>query len=551
MRRIQTQDFTMRLAGVAKVGWKNFFNQTLDEFGKTKRAAFISLVDKELELRDRAIADAQRARRDKTSRIAKVTLLYEIDRSGEKEEPRNLVLWIPEFNQSELTRAQFSAEFDQYLKTQIYDHLTAIGATSIGVSVAYLNEKTKDFEHRALTTERFIIWLKRSFLVKSKPLHVSHLAPRLAVVYNKPLEIYAMDAAKVREVEDKQAATETEIAQRQERLRVRFDEVAKLEGLNVGIDAGGTDIKLVVFEDGNIIFEKEHNWDPKEFSTTALHLEAIEYMVRVGAIAAKIKGMPEGEEKDAEKAELDEIENSNNTIETLREYVERKEKDFGLDEIEDRGIRSIGISWPDTVIANKVLAGANKTQNVGVFDAVKEIAKKAGLNIDELSLPDLTKDDFEDDKRFDEFVDMIASDKNNPLYRMLTFETREFLRIYGDYDAILEKLKENEEYFFYTYIPRKFKDLLKTMFDEDNEEPIDDKEIEKLKEIIEKSMRKLMRDALNKLLEKPELYDAFDKYFDEHKAKSLVSTLIGADSKALALRNKLPAISLLCLLKLL
>ncbi|RKY30103.1 MAG: hypothetical protein DRP68_06460, partial [Candidatus Omnitrophota bacterium] len=364
IRRDDPEHFLVKIAQIGR-NWKKFFDENFDDYGRIKPQAIISPINVQIFFGIH--------RKESVPLHLLLELTY-----GEDKSTYLYTLYIPK---KELQNKEFSLEFDTYLRAQIYNLLTSRGATRLGINVELGEEFTK----------RVVLWAKNAFFNGTKPLRQSHLPPRLSSVYGKTLEIYELKTEDIERYkkEEKEKEEESQKENVQKELSKQTEQIRQLSRLNIGIDAGGTDIKINVFNNGEDIFEKEHRWNPREFTTTELHLEAIVSLIKIGVIAKILLIDKKNENSDDIKKlkdELEKIKDPNTTIEQLKSFIEKAEKQLKPTYSQ---INSIGISWPDTVIEDRVISGANKVENVGVYKAVKRIVEKLRLKIEEEELKNL------------------------------------------------------------------------------------------------------------------------------------------------------------------
>ena len=115
----------------------------------------------------------------------------------------------------------------------------------------------------------------------------------------------------------------------------------------VGIDVGGTDIKLAAARDGRLVCVKEFDWDPSHYPTAEQILDPILLLVQLmrACLAWENQPLPPDLRKALERsADLGQI----------RDAVTRAEAFLG------DGVRildGVGVSFPDVVIDDRILGG--------------------------------------------------------------------------------------------------------------------------------------------------------------------------------------------------
>lgn len=122
-----------------------------------------------------------------------------------------------------------------------------------------------------------------------------------------------------------------------------------------GIDVGGTDIKIVLVNDGKIACYKEYDWFPASFTRSNQLVEPICLMVRL--MRAKIS-LDKLEDASLEKASL---------VSEIDEALDKKASNGFMIKAAEKAeeylagryseINSIGICFPDVVVKNKIVGG--------------------------------------------------------------------------------------------------------------------------------------------------------------------------------------------------
>lgn len=118
--------------------------------------------------------------------------------------------------------------------------------------------------------------------------------------------------------------------------------------VSLGVDIGGTDIKLAVAVNGQLRLMKEYDWFPAGFDRAEQLTQPVERLVRLMRAAASLVwlGKPELVAKAAmgKEASQEEIEEATREMEAAA--------GAGL-----RGFDSLGLCFPDVVIQNKIVGG--------------------------------------------------------------------------------------------------------------------------------------------------------------------------------------------------
>lgn len=138
-----------------------------------------------------------------------------------------------------------------------------------------------------------------------------------------------------------------------------------------GLDIGGTDIKAAVSLDGELLFVKVFDWDPASETSADALLKPILLLTRLLRLSAVCPQEPIFLAAMGPEADL----------EQMRLAVETLEKSYA-DKL--RGFDSIGVSFPDVVIRDRILGGETpKTQGIrqnGSTDYDRELARLSELN---------------------------------------------------------------------------------------------------------------------------------------------------------------------------
>ena len=119
----------------------------------------------------------------------------------------------------------------------------------------------------------------------------------------------------------------------------------------VGIDVGGTDIKLAASSHGKLVAVKEYDWNPASFSTIEAIIEPILLLTRLMRACIALGGdhplLVRALEKDATDAEIAEVVTAAET----RSEVEKMD--------------AVGLSFPDVVLHDRIVGGETpKTDGV-------------------------------------------------------------------------------------------------------------------------------------------------------------------------------------------
>ena len=233
---------------------------------------------------------------------------------------------------------------DHYLATYLYDLMGGRGTETVGV---YCEDS--DF------TAELLARLERLFpadVVPTGKPGYSHMRKTLRDAYQRDGGFYRASREEARgEAEEVVEVEEAGALPALEALK-------ESRGVVVGIDAGGTDLKLAIYRDGELIYHKEHNWTPKTFTEAEMHLGSIEALIKLGLISIKI-----AQEQDVDlSAELAGLEDSKTSIDRIRSFVRKVEDRYGTDFYQQ--LDAVGISWPDIIIGERIVNKANKVQGL-------------------------------------------------------------------------------------------------------------------------------------------------------------------------------------------
>ena len=122
----------------------------------------------------------------------------------------------------------------------------------------------------------------------------------------------------------------------------------------IGMDIGGTDIKLIVCVDERIVGYKEYDWFPARFIESRELVDPIALLARWGrARAAAARARADGRGA-AISSLLDSVAGAGTSEEGIRIAVEKAEADLGSDLA---GLDAIGMCFPDVVVRNKIVGG--------------------------------------------------------------------------------------------------------------------------------------------------------------------------------------------------
>ena len=135
-------------------------------------------------------------------------------------------------------------------------------------------------------------------------------------------------------------------------VNLRAGAEACRHGIRLGIDVGGTDIKAVAFKDGRLAAVKEYDWAPAEYGTPEEITGPILLIAGLLVAAARaFPAIPEALTKALEK---------NASLSEMR---------AALESAPAAGCASIGLSYPDVVIRDRIVGGETpKTKGMQLHD---------------------------------------------------------------------------------------------------------------------------------------------------------------------------------------
>lgn len=249
-----------------------------------------------------------------------------------------------------------------YLTARIFNLLSVFSAQKLELFFDETDERLSSFVSESLSRFSAVSGLK-------KPLNV---AARLSRTLGKnafsfqPRPIDEYSPAEARNVLNSPASNS-------------FDTVFRKaeEGLQCGIDVGGTDIKLALSLDGKLIAIKEYDWDPSKSKTAGPIIEPIvtltEFLRAYAACAAH------GEDAEL-KSRFEKALGREAELSELRTLTETAADLYDLPLLD-----GIGLSYPDVVINDTIVGGETpKTKGIREnpdVDYEAEMAELAKLNL--------------------------------------------------------------------------------------------------------------------------------------------------------------------------
>lgn len=253
-----------------------------------------------------------------------------------------------------------------YIHANIYNILSSLGAVQI--SIYFDTADTQLYSLAAGLEEVFQVALpKAQRYGYGKCLNVNERT--LAAI----TEGGSHFAFRLMDIGQEPAVSAPEAKAKKEQVFSRLPELTHSRVL-LGIDIGGTDIKLAVSVNGELAYCKEYDWFPTNFTLADQFIGPIVTLIRLMRDAANYalsdKSVPV--DFSAMRREA--------TLEEMHACCEAAEQALPADL---RQFDGIGISFPDVVIRNKIVGGETyKTKGIRDNTAVdyeQEFAKVTGL----------------------------------------------------------------------------------------------------------------------------------------------------------------------------
>ncbi len=239
------------------------------------------------------------------------------------------------------TAEQEEEEFvASYVYGIVYNILSSLGAVKIEVYVDPSDEKAAALaDSLDEVFQTGLAKAERTGYGKSLNVNERVLAVLLKGKYQFCFE--RKDISEEKPVEEKKQAAEAEPV---------FAALPKLaeDKMLLGIDIGGTDIKLTASVNGNLTVYKEFDWFPAGFETAEQLIDPVLMLVRLMRGAASLQAAGRGAE--VEEAAFD----KDASFETMENGIKRMEEAAGG---QLRGFDAIGLSFPDVVIRNLIVGG--------------------------------------------------------------------------------------------------------------------------------------------------------------------------------------------------
>ncbi|MCM8774414.1 MAG: hypothetical protein NC820_06750, partial [Candidatus Omnitrophica bacterium] len=188
---------------------------------------------------------------------------------------------------------------------------------------------------------------------------------------NLPLSIQIKDLAELpKDMPTKQILYEKAVQSAQSKIKEILSRIKEIPARRValGIDVGGTDVKLVVIdEEGRVLFDREHVWrtKPEAFTRFEMFKETLEILSLFALLKVSLDKEPSlGEQHPDLKKQIEDI------YKRFKDQASLEEIDRVIKDAEQKGIKilvpsSIGISFPDIVSKDKIIGGlTSKTRKL-------------------------------------------------------------------------------------------------------------------------------------------------------------------------------------------
>lgn len=227
-----------------------------------------------------------------------------------------------------------------YVHAMIYNILSSLGAVKIEIYLDPGDEKTKKLADGL--DEVFQTSLKkseRSGYGKSLNVNERVLAVLLKGKYQFGFE--QKDIAEEMPISTEKRETQGEPV---------FASLPKMaeDKMLLGVDIGGTDIKLTASVNGELAVYKEFDWFPMAFETAEQFLDPVLMIIRLMRGASSLYAAGKNDEIDRKALHKDA------SFEEMKQGAEAMEKAAGMGL---RNFDAIGLSFPDVVIQNLIVGG--------------------------------------------------------------------------------------------------------------------------------------------------------------------------------------------------
>ena len=188
----------------------------------------------------------------------------------------------------------------------------------------------------------------------------------------------------LRDVKDEPEAAEETARYASEPVFTELPGKAQAKRL-LGIDIGGTDIKLVVGINGTLAICKEYDWNPASFTLAEQLIDPVVLLVRLMRAGAALYAA--GRENAIDKKAF----SKDASAHEMEEGIRRMEETLGR---EPEDFDGIGLSFPDVIIDDQIVGGeTSKTKGMREnteLDYEEQFAKISRLNeiLEEYTTPD-------------------------------------------------------------------------------------------------------------------------------------------------------------------
>ncbi len=159
-----------------------------------------------------------------------------------------------------------------------------------------------------------------------------------------PFQMEKRSIAEYRPAEKRKKSAEGNLAEYLRQIALSVN-----QGVHCGIDVGGTDIKLALAVDGELVCTREYDWNPAEFDRAELLVEPILRLTRLMRVCA-VEYLHSGALSASLKRALDKATGD----EELANILETEETKYSgsLDVLV-----SVGLSYPDVVLRDAIVGG--------------------------------------------------------------------------------------------------------------------------------------------------------------------------------------------------
>jgi len=270
--------------------------------------------------------------------------------SLDKETYKKLILSIPSyrtFNEEETTFIQ------SYLYAEIYNVLSSVGAKNLTVFIDTNNEYLTLLAN-SLDEIYYINYSRKERTGYGRCINV---LDRILEANSKEkgtdnFKIFIKDTTKLEEIQPilREASIDIPLFQKV---------TTNLRNKNIcGMDVGGTDIKVAMVADGNIVCFKEYDWFPSNFIESKQIIEPMCMLIRLVKIKTsllqKCGDFKDEKEREGVSQLVDKAMEKEALYKFICEVVEFAEEKIGDSLIK---LDAIGLCFPDVVINNKIVGG--------------------------------------------------------------------------------------------------------------------------------------------------------------------------------------------------